>query len=57
MTKVTEVCKTKSYVEETKYANWRAIMEEAMHALAENETWDLVDALKGVKPIWRTLGV
>ena len=22
-----------------------------MHALAENETWDLVDAPKGVKPI------
>ena len=26
-------------------------MEEKMHALAENETWDLVDAAKGVKPI------
>ena len=26
-------------------------MEEEMHALAENETWDLVDAPKGVKPI------
>ena len=32
-------------------ANWRAAMEEEMHSLAENETWDLVDALKGVKPI------
>ena len=26
-------------------------MEEEMCALAENETWDLVDAPKGVKPI------
>ena len=26
-------------------------MEEEMHALVENETWDLVDAPKGVKPI------
>ena len=26
-------------------------MEEEMHALAKNETWDLVDAPKGVKPI------
>ena len=26
-------------------------MEEEMRALAENETWDLVDASKGVKPI------
>ena len=24
-----------------------------MHALAENETWDLVDTPKGVKPIGR----
>ena len=30
-------------------------MEEEMHALAENETWDLVDAPKGVKPIRCTL--
>ena len=26
-------------------------MEEKMHALAENETWDMVEAPKGVKPI------
>ena len=26
-------------------------MEEEMHALEENETWDLVDAPKGVKLI------
>ena len=29
-----------SYVEATKDANWRAAMEEEMHALAENENWD-----------------
>ena len=40
-----------SYVEAAKDANWRAAMAEEMHALAENETWDLVDAQKGVKPI------
>ena len=32
-----------------KDANWHAAMEEEMHALVENETWDLVDAPKGVK--------
>ena len=26
-------------------------MEEEMHALTENETWDLVDTSNGVKPI------
>ena len=31
--------------------NWRAAMEEEMHALTENETWDLVDTSNGVKPI------
>ena len=39
-----------SYAEAAKDANWHAAMEEEMHALAENETWDLVDAPKGVKP-------
>ena len=34
-----------------KDANWRAAMEEEMHTLAENETWDLVDTPKVVKPI------
>ena len=38
-------------IEAAKDANWRAAMEEEMHALAENETWNLVDAPKGVKPI------
>ena len=40
-----------SYAEAAKDANWRAAMEEDMHALAENETWDLVDAPKCMKPI------
>ena len=41
----------KSYVEAAKDANWRAVMEEEMHTLVENETWDLVDAPKSVKVI------
>ena len=45
------MCEPESYAEAAKDANWRAAMEEEMHALAENETWDLVDAPKGVKPI------
>ena len=36
-----------SYAEAAKDANWHATMEEEMHALAENETWDLVDARRG----------
>ena len=40
-----------SYAEATTDANWRGAMEEEMNAVAENETWDLVDAPKGVKPI------
>ena len=51
MTRVAEVREPESYVEAAKDANWRAAMAEEMHALAENETWDLVDAQKGVKPI------
>ena len=51
MAKVAEVRKPKSYTEATNDTNWRAAMEEEMHALAENDTWDLVDAPKGVKPI------
>jgi hypothetical protein len=45
------VCEPDSYAETAEDANWRAAMEEEMHALAENETWDLVDTPKGVKPI------
>ena len=51
MTRVAEMRESNSYVEAAKDANWCVVMEEEMHALAENETWDLVDALKGVKPI------
>ena len=51
MTRVAEVREPENYAEVAKDANWRAAMEEEMHALAENETWDLVDAPKGVKPI------
>ena len=40
-----------NYVEAEKDVNCRATMEEAMRTLVENETWDLVDASKGVKPI------
>ena len=51
MTRVAEVRELESYAEAVKDANWHAAMEEETHALAENETWDLVDAPKGVKPI------
>ena len=51
MTRVEEVREPDNYTEAVKDAIWRAAMEEEMHALAENETWDLVDAPKGVKPI------
>ena len=51
MTKAAEVRKLESYTEVAKDANWHAAMEEEMHALLENENWDLVDTPKGVKPI------
>ena len=51
MTRVGELRELESYVEAAKDVNWRAAMKEEMCALAENETWDLVDAPKGVKPI------
>jgi hypothetical protein len=51
MTHVAEVREPESYVEAAGDANWRAAMEEEMHALAENKTWDLVDVPTGVKPI------
>ena len=51
MTLLAEVCEPESYAEAAKDANCRAAMEEEMHTLAENGTWDLVDARKGVKPI------
>jgi hypothetical protein len=51
MAPVAEVCEPESYEEAAEDANWRTAMEEEMHALAENETWDLVNAPRGVKPI------
>ena len=46
-----EVCEPGNYAKAVNDANWRDAMEEEMHALTDNVTWDLVDALKGVKPI------
>jgi hypothetical protein len=51
MARVAEVREPESYEEAAEDANWRTAMEEEMRALAENETWDLVDAPKGVKQI------
>jgi hypothetical protein len=51
MKRVAEVREPESYKEAAEDANWRTKMEEEMHALAENETSDLVDAPKGVKLI------
>ena len=45
MTRVAEVHETECYTEVAKDTNWRAAMEEEMHALVENETSDLVDTL------------
>jgi hypothetical protein len=51
MTRVAEVREPESYVEAAEDANWCIAIEEEMHAQAENGTWDLVDALAGVKSI------
>jgi hypothetical protein len=51
MTRVAEVRELESYAKAAEDANWRAAIEEEIHALAENGTWDLVDAPKGVKLI------
>ena len=51
MMRVAEVREPERYAKAAKDTNWRAAMEEEMHALAENEIWDLVDAPKGVKTI------
>ena len=51
MTHVAEVGEEKSYTKAVKGTNWRASMEEEMRALAENETWNLGDVPKDVKPI------
>jgi hypothetical protein len=41
MARVAEVREPESYAEAAEDARWRAAMEEEMHAMAENETWDL----------------
>ena len=46
MTKVAEISEVESYTNAAPDAKWRAAMEEEMHTLADNETWDLVDLLK-----------
>ena len=51
MTRVAEVRELEGYTEAVKDAHWCAAMAEEMRALAENETYDLVDTPKGVKPI------
>ena len=51
MVKVAEVHEPEIYAEASKDAIWCTMMEEEMRALADNKTWDLVDAPKGVKPI------
>ena len=45
------MCEPGSYVEAAKDPKWWKAMEEEMHALMENETWDLMDVPEGVKPI------
>ena len=49
--RVAEVHEPESYAEAAKDTNLHAAMEEEMHTLTENETCELVDALKGVKSI------
>ena len=51
MTRVAELREPESYAEAAKDATFRTTMEEEMHALVENDTWDLIDAPKGVTPI------
>ena len=43
MMHVAEVREPQSYAEVANDANWRAAIEDEMHALVENETWDLVE--------------
>ena len=51
MMRVAEVREPESYAEAAKDANQRPVMEEEMHALEKNKSWDLNDAPKAVKPI------
>ena len=46
MTKGAEIHELESYAEAAQKTKWREAMEEEMHTLADNETWDLVDLLK-----------
>ena len=46
MTRLAEAREPKSYAEATHDVNWHAVIEEEMHALADNETWDQVHAPK-----------
>ena len=43
MKKVAEVSEPESYVEASQDAKWQSAMEEEMHALTDNDTWDPVD--------------
>ena len=49
--KVVEVREPESYAEASEDARWKSAMEEEMRALAENETWDLVNPTKGIRLI------
>ena len=49
MVKITAMREPESYAEAAKDLNWQKAMEEEMHALTENETWDLVDVPNGMK--------
>ena len=43
MAKVAIVHEPESYTKVAKDSNWQKAMEEEIHALTKNETWDLVD--------------
>ena len=51
MMKVAKLCALESYADADNNANCHATMKEEMHTLANRESWDLVHAPKGVKPI------
>ena len=52
MVKVVEVCELQSYAKAAKDANGRKAMDEEMHTLTQNKTWDLVHIPTGIKLIW-----
>ena len=51
MVKVAKIHEPESYVEASQDAKWESAMEKEMHALAENEMWDLVEPRKGIMQI------